>query len=307
VAAGRAPLGLTVPDEPDLGRCHGTYDARMSRRDFEAPVRNGVLRGWVDGDGPRVLLLHGGPGMSFTYMDEVADELLDGYHVATYQQRGLAPSSLDGPFDVATHVEDIGGVIDALGWERATLVGNSWGGHLALHAAVALGNRLDGVLCIDPLGAVGDGGEKEFEAAMFARTPADVREKAEALDARAMAGEGTPEDALESLRLVWPAYYADWTAAHEMPSTMTLSVDAYPQTFGSLHEELPRLSAALPSVTVPVGFLAGGSSPMPVTASTDTAAAIPGAWTEVVQDAGHFLWLEKPGRVRAALDRLAAG
>ena len=279
----------------------------MPRRDFEAPVRNGVLRGWVAGEGPPVVLLHGGPGMSFTYMDEVAEELVDGYQVATYQQRGLAPSSLDGPFDVATHVEDIAGVLDAVGWERATIAGNSWGGHLALHAAVALGERLDGVLCIDPLGGVGDGGEKEFEAAMFARTPEHVRDKAQALDAKAMAGEGTPEDALESLRLVWPAYYADWSAAHEMPATMTLSVDAYVQTFESLHHELPRLSAALPSVTTPVGFLAGAASPMPVSASTDTAAVIPGAWTEVVEDAGHFLWLEQPGCVRAAVDRLHKG
>jgi pimeloyl-ACP methyl ester carboxylesterase len=279
----------------------------MTRRDFCAAVTGGDLIGWVQGSGRPVLLLHGGPGLSFAYLDSLADELGAGYEIASYQQRGLAPSTARGPYDVNTQVADVARVLDALGWDHATVIGHSWGGHLAAHVAVGLGDRLDSVLIVDPLGAVGDGGEKEFEAAMFARTPADVREKAEALDARAMAGEGTPEDALEGLRLVWPAYYADWTAAHEMPSTMTLSVDAYPQTFGSLHEELPRLSAALPSVTVPVGFLAGGSSPMPVTASTDTAAAIPGAWTEVVQDAGHFLWLEKPGRVRAALDRLAAG
>jgi pimeloyl-ACP methyl ester carboxylesterase len=279
----------------------------MSRRDFEAPVRNGVLRGWVDGDGPPVVLLHGGPGMSFTYVEGIAAELVDGYQVATYQQRGLEPSSLEGPFDVATQVEDIARVLDALGWDRATLVGNSWGGHLALHAAAAISERLDGVLCVDPLGAVGDGGEKEFEAAMFERTPADVREKAQALDARAMAGEGTAEDALESLRLVWPAYYADWQAGHEMPDTMTLSAEAYAEAFQSLHAELPRLSAALPSITTKVGFVAGGSSPMPVTASTDTAAAIPGAWVEVVDGVGHFPWQERPGCIRTALDRLTSG
>src|SRR4051794_23467843 len=304
--AGCAPLRPTVGHEPHLGRRHGTYDARMSRRDFEAPVRDGVLRGWVDGSGPAVVLLHGGPGMAFTYLDPLADELADGYEVASYQQRGLSPSTVGGPYDVPTQVQDIAGVLDALGWQRATLVGNSWGGHLALHAAVVLGDRLDGVLCVDPLGGVGDGGEKEFEAAMFARTPADVRERAEALDALAMAGQGTPEDALESLRLVWPAYYADWHTPHEMPS-MQLAVDAYAQAFESLHQELPRLTAALPSISTRVGFVAGAGSPMPVSASVDTAAAIPGAWTDIVEHAGHFPWLEKPGCVRAALDRLHNG
>lgn len=275
----------------------------MPRRDFEAPVRNGVLRGWVDGSGPRVLLLHGGPGMAYSYLDSLAAELVDGYEVAAYQQRGLEPSTLDGPFDVATQVADVAGVLDALGWQKATVVGHSWGGHLAMHVAVALPDRLDGVLCIDPLGGVGDGGEKEFEAEIFARLPADIREKAMALDARAMAGEGTIEDALESLRLVWPAYFASWDAAPPMPD-MRLSLDSYAQTYASLHEQLPRLTAGLPSVTTQVGFVIGGASPMPASASTDSAAAIPGAWSEVVEDTGHFPWLEKPGSVRSAVDRL---
>src|SRR3954464_6396823 len=141
---------------------------------------------------------------------------------------------------------------------------------------------------------------------MFGRTPAGVRERAKELDDRAMAGEGTLEDALEVLRLVWPAYFASWDAAPEMPP-MQLSLDAYAQTFESLHAELPRLTDALKSVSTKVGFVAGADSPMPVTASTDSAAAIPGAWTEVVEDAGHFPWLEKPGCVRAALQRLYNG
>src|SRR3954453_5275831 len=150
--SGGAPLGLTVAHEPHLGRRHGTYDARMSRREFEAPVRGGVLHGWVDGSGPRVVLLHGGPGMAFSYLDPLADELVDAYEGASYQQRGLAPSTVGGPYDVATHVQDIAAVLDALGCAGGSLCGTPWVGHLALHAAVAHDDRLDGVLCIDPLG-----------------------------------------------------------------------------------------------------------------------------------------------------------
>jgi pimeloyl-ACP methyl ester carboxylesterase len=275
----------------------------MSRRDFEAPVRNGALQGWVSGSGRRLLLLHGGPGLSFSYLDPLVDELGEGYEIAAYQQRGLAPSTVEGPFDVPTQVQDVASVLDALGWRTATVVGHSWGGHLAMHVAVALADRLDAVLCLDPLGGVGDGGEKEFETAIYGRTPEHVRQRAQELDERALAGEGTVDDALEGLRLVWPAYFASWDAAPEMPP-IQLSVDAYAQTFESLHQELPGLTAGLPSVTAKVGFVAGGASPMPLTASTDSAAAIPGAWTEVVDDAGHFPWLERPGCARAALARL---
>jgi pimeloyl-ACP methyl ester carboxylesterase len=45
---------------------------------------------------------------------------------------------------------------------------------------------------------------------------------------------------------------------------------------------------------------------MPVAASTDAAERIPGAWVELVEGAGHFVWVEAPGAVRAALRRLTA-
>jgi pimeloyl-ACP methyl ester carboxylesterase len=74
--------------------------------------------------------------------------------------------------------------------------------------------------------------------------------------------------------------------------------------FVSIRLELPALEAALPTIAVPVGFVAGAASPLPPSASTETAERIPGAWVELVDDAGHFPWLERPGCVKAALDRL---
>ena len=75
----------------------------------------------------------------------------------------------------------------------------------------------------------------------------------------------------------------------------------------SIFEELPALEAGLPGIRVPVGFVHGSRSPMPLAASTDAAERIPGAWVEVVEGAGHFVWVEAPGAVRASLRRLTAG
>ena len=57
----------------------------------------GLLRGSLTGSGDPLLLLHGGPGLSGDYLQPVVDELADGYRVATYQQRGLAPSTARAP------------------------------------------------------------------------------------------------------------------------------------------------------------------------------------------------------------------
>jgi pimeloyl-ACP methyl ester carboxylesterase len=116
-----------------------------------------LIAGLRAGDGPPVLLLHGGPGLGFDYLRDLAEELAEENDVAWYQQRGQAPSAVEGPYTVATDVEDARRILDALGWDKAYVVGHSWGGHLALHVAEALPDRLRGVLSVDPLGAVGDG------------------------------------------------------------------------------------------------------------------------------------------------------
>lgn len=273
----------------------------MGRTTFatEAPR----LARWRAGSGTPVLLLHGGPGLSYDYLDPLEAELGEGYDVAAFQQRGLPPSTEDGPFTIGDHVSDVARVLDALGWERAVVLGHSFGGHLALHVALALPERLIGVLVVDPLGGVGDGGQQAFDEELFARTPEAARARARELDALTMRGEGTGETAGEGMRLVWPAYFADQETVPPMPD-FRYSLPCRGGTFESIQAELPRLEASLPEIRVPVGFVHGERSPMPLRASADTAEHIPGAWVEVAPAAGHFLWFEAPGAVRRALSRL---
>jgi len=73
----------------------------MERAPFTVATRSGQLSGWVTGEGPRVLAIHGGPGMSYDYLDDAVAELATQYRVATFQQRGLAPSTEQGEFTVA--------------------------------------------------------------------------------------------------------------------------------------------------------------------------------------------------------------
>jgi len=270
--------------------------------DDDAPL----LAGRRAGSGPPVLLLHGGPGLGFDYLRDLADELAEENDVAWYQQRGLAPSAVDGPFTVAEDVGDARRVLDALGWERAYVVGHSWGGHLALHVAEAMPERLLGVLSVDPLGSVGDGRWPEFDEEIFRRTPEPVRERAREIDERSMAGEVSDELALEGMRLVWPAYFADPEHAPPMPE-LRIASERSAAMVPSIFEALPALEAGLTGIRVPVGFVHGSRSPMPLAASTDAADLIPGAWVEVVDGAGHFVWVEAPGAVLGALRRLTAG
>lgn len=266
---------------------------------------NGTLAGWSAGSGPPVLLLHGGPGLSFSYVDELGAELQSEFRVASFQQRGLGPSTVEGPFTMAQAIGDAVCVLDGLQWQRALVVGHSWGGHLALRILAAYPERLLGVLAVDPIGVVGDGGMAAFEAEVIARTPRKDRERAQALDDRAMAGEGTPEESLESLRLVWPAYFADGEGAPAMPP-IEVSIEAYSGLIGQITEDTDRVVEKLANTAVPFGIIAGAASPVPWgQAARATAELSAGAFLDVVPNAGHFIWLEAPGRVRAAVKDLS--
>lgn len=258
----------------------------------------------ISGDGPDLLCLHGGPGLS-DYVAMLDDEI-DGWRRISYTQRGLAPSPTAGPFTVAQHVADAVTVLDELGLEDVVVLGHSWGGFLAAALAMEHPDRVRGLLLIDPLGIVGDGGYERFEAAMVARTPEEGRAKAEELDQRAMAGEGTEADALESLRLVWPAYFNDVGSAPPMPDDLRLSVACYSGTFEDLLSllasgELPGRAAAYAG---PVEIVYGLGSPIPVETSIETAAAFPNGRATGVPEAGHFPWVEQPGCVADGLVRL---
>ncbi|HEX6725473.1 MAG TPA: alpha/beta hydrolase [Gaiella sp.] len=275
----------------------------MSWAEFTTRDNGPLIGGRRDGSGPPVLLLHGGPGLGFDYLRDLADELAEENDVAWYQQRGLEPSAGEGPYSVAADVDDARRVLDALGWQTAYVVGHSWGGHLALHVAEAMPDRLLGVLSVDPLGAVGDGRWREFDEEMFRRTPEDSRERAREIDELSTSGKADADLALEGLRLVWPAYFADPETAPPMPE-LRIARERGSEMVPSIMAELPALEAGLPAIRVPVGFVHGSRSPMPVNASTDSAERIPGAWVDVIEGAGHLIWFEAPGAVRTALRRL---
>ena len=236
----------------------------------------------------------------------LADET-DGWRRIRYTQRGLAPSPTDGPFTVAQHVEDAIAVLDALGLEDAVVLGHSWGGFLAAVLAMEHPERVRGLLLVDPLGIVGDGGYERFEEQLTARTPEECGRRLEELDKRAMSGEGTEDDALESFRLVWPGYFADPATAPPMPDDIRLSspATARPSTTSwrcSLAASLPSRAAAYdragrgrPRPRQPVPGR-GRHSRQRRRSRTGRATGVPGA--------GHFPWLEQPGCVADGLVRL---
>jgi hypothetical protein len=62
-----------------------------------------------------------------------------------------------------------------------------------------------------------------------------------------MAGHDTAEDALESLAIVWPGYFASPQEALPMPP-LRISVDCYAQTFTSIAQHFENKTSSTASL-----------------------------------------------------------
>ena len=283
----------------------------MSDRPFTIDTRDGTIGAWRgEGTaGPVAVLLHGGPGMSATYLDPLTDLLADVFSTVGYQQRGLPPTTIRDPYTVEANVADAVAVIDQVAGERAWIVGHSWGGHLALHMLAACPERLEGAIIIDPLGAYFEVFE-EFGANMMAPLSDAQRARAEEIDAKEERGEATPEESREAFSLVWPSYFAD-PATAPPPPDVSFDVSTFAGTIASIreHEQAGTLTRGLPEVpsSIPVLFVHGAKSPMPVRTTTMTAELIPHARVEILADAGHYPWYEQPAGTHDAIAQFVAG
>ena len=102
-----------------------------------------------------VLLLHGGAAHAH-WFDAVATAHGEHRHVVALDQRGHGESAWAIPPAYATEdfAADIVGVLDALRWDSAVLIGHSMGGHNAIGCAAWYPERLRGLVIVDSRPAI---------------------------------------------------------------------------------------------------------------------------------------------------------
>ena len=102
----------------------------------------------VSGAGPAVVLIHGF-GLDMRMWDPQIAPLAARFRVVRYDCRGFGAS---GPFDPGvpyTHAGDLVALLDHLGIGDAVLAGLSFGGRVALQAALAAPDRVRGLALLD--------------------------------------------------------------------------------------------------------------------------------------------------------------
>lgn len=256
-------------EDDDLGR----FDA-----DGAAPLPAADLEGWLDhdgariwhaayGDGPPVVMLHGGLGHAGNWGYQVPAIVSAGYRAILIDSRGHGRSTRDEqPYSYERMASDVLAVMDALGIDRARFVGWSDGACIALVLASRAPARAAGVFffaCnMDP------GGTKEMNpGAVIDRCFARHRKDYARLSA-------TPD-----------------------------GFDAFVAAVGEMMRTQPDYSARdLGSIEVPVAIVLGEHDEFirPEHAAY-LARSIPDATLTILPGVSHFAPLQRPARFNAAM------
>ena len=115
------------------------------------------LLDWGKAGAQPLLLLHGGAQTAHSF-DEVAPDLCRDHHVLALDQRGHGDSDWAARYDREAFSGDIAAVLDAHGWDAATLVALSLGGLNAIAFAASRPERVCGLVVIDVVPTVAPAG-----------------------------------------------------------------------------------------------------------------------------------------------------
>jgi pimeloyl-ACP methyl ester carboxylesterase len=129
-------------------------------------LANGLRFAVIDeGAGSPILLLHGFPDTAYLWRDQVRALVARGHRVIAPDLRGRGgterPERVEA-YAMGLLVADVVALLDALGVERAHVVGHDWGAALAWATAIRLPQRVDHLVTIS-VGHPGTGGRPTLE------------------------------------------------------------------------------------------------------------------------------------------------
>lgn len=235
----------------------------------------------VDGQGPSVVFCHGRASTHLSWSRQVV-ALRDRYTCITYDMRGFGKST-EEPDDpgLAAHCDDLKGLLDHLGVDRAFLVGQSMGGFGVMQFALRYPERVLGLVLTSTPAGVND----ELLVAL------EREAQASAADLPLPGRVFRPQfiEAQPEMLFIWLAQQA--------------ASPGYPKSFlAPLWYGGGPSAGEVRALTAPTLILAAEHDrSVPVAATQRLQQLIPNARLQVAAECGHCVYWERPDFYNQAL------
>jgi proline iminopeptidase len=243
------------------------------------------------GAGPALLLMHGGPGFDHTCFRPAFDRMAVECRVIYYDHRSNGRSGRPSieTFTIEQAADDAAGLLDHLDVARAVVCGHSYGGFIAQEFASRHPDRLAGLVLVDT-------------------TPGQLGATD---DPRADQGPPPPPGFIEAISSV-PASDAEFAAMAPTMMPYYLHRLSWADIEPVLADTIFSVDAMVRGMQVLAGWssvdrldqiqtaclLLAGRHDIPTSwqQSERIARRVPHAEMVVLEDSGHFPWLEEPDR-----------
>jgi proline iminopeptidase len=250
---------------------------------------------------PTLLLLHGGPGFDHSSFRPYFDRFGDTHQVLYVDQRGQGRSDghedPDGwTFDV--WADDVVRLCEALDIERPVVLGNSFGGFVAMHYAA----RHPGHAAKLILSSTQARRHREITAARFEALGGPP---ARDCYLRVFDGDARPEDGVEYLERCIPLYSRTPSPFGPTRSILNLAMMADSTRWFTDFDARDTVRR----ITTPTLVLAGEDDPMtPVEAAEEIVSLLPEGVGRLVRfaDCGHGTYRDQPEATERALREFLA-
>lgn len=271
-------------------------------------VRDVSLFVKVMGAGQPLVLMHGGPGLDYTTLSAL-ERLADQFTLVFYDHRcnGRSTGSIES-MTWENLCADADALRETLGFERWSVLGHSFGGHVALEYALRYSERLSGLVLMD---TAADAWWPQENAPEILRKRGYSAARVDAAR-RFFNGKLRPNDVSRTVFRFIGAYFYHRRAlltpsAIRAAFRLKMRPEAHVLGFGTL---LPGWSVMnrLHEIAAPTLVIAGRHDFLfPPEHQAILADRIPNARLELIEGAGHNPQDERPAETMAAIrDFLAA-
>lgn len=277
----------------------------MSVRETTRDIRGVSLYERRVGDGPEVVLLHGGPGAHHDYMLPGFDDLARSRTLIYYDQRGggRSPVAREVPVGWREQVADLDALREVWGIDRLSLCGYSWGGLLAMLYTVTHPDRVERLALVSPAPAW-RAARTRFEADFAARNLAPDLQAARAELRNSGLRERDPAAYQRRLfELSVLPYFADPTQVHNL-TPFRVTARTQQEVWDSLGDY--DLRDPLGRLELPALVLHGEQDVIPWTGSRTVAERVGAEW-HLLSNCGHCPHVEQRQRFREIVDGFLSG
>ena len=308
--------GPDTTDETDRGTATDREDSHQDRATDTVPtgLPGEATYRTVDGEsfhvveagpeaGELVVLLHGFPEFWYGWRDQIAPLANAGYRVVAVDQRGYNRSPKPAArraYRLAALADDVTGLVDAYGRDRAHVVGHDWGGVVGWWLAARRPERLHRFVAVQAPHPAVIRGTLRRDPTTLARTSYAVAFQAPAVPEAVSRAFGWRLPRTIMRRTAMPGSFDEtdfrrYVAAWERPGAFTAMVNWYRANARSL----PRLSEP---ASVPTRIVWGGDdSFLPTRMAHDSTDYADDVRTTLLPEATHWLHHDVPAKVTDAI------